>query len=121
MSFTVWDEPFGNLLHSLNVSEGAYDVIPHTGDLHWAVVNFPDWELEAGSYWISMFGANGDMSWGTDFRRSDDRQYELSGDLNQPINYVGFSLSGTIVPEPSAAVVLILLAICAPQYVFRNH
>lgn len=112
LSFTIWDEPFGNLLHSLDVPEGLYQVIPNIGDSHWAVVSFPDWRLDAGDYWISMFGIDGDMAWGSDFRRGDDRQYELGGKLNQPINYVGFSLSGFIVPESSTIVLFAAAACC---------
>jgi hypothetical protein len=113
LSFTIWDEPFGNLLHSVDIPKGAYDVNPPSSERFWVTVAFPDWQLDAGSYWISMLGIDGDLGWGTDYRRGDDRQYELSGKLNQPINYVGFSLSGTIVPEPSTAVLLVLFSVSA--------
>jgi hypothetical protein len=113
LSFTIWDEPFGNLLHSLEIPKGAYDVDPPSSEKYWATVNFPDWQLDAGSYWISMLSIDGDIGWGTDYRRGDDRQYELDGSLNQPINYVGFSLSGLVVPEPSTLAMLTLAGLFA--------
>lgn len=101
LNISIWDAPNGNLLFSLDLAGGSY-AQNGTPDYYRAEVALPNWLLAAGSYWISLFGTNGNtLGWGSDFTQSDDAQYDGNGFLLDGSRYVGFTLYGDAdVPEP---------------------
>lgn len=113
LTFSVWDEPYGNELHSVTVEKGDYDPHPSIPNSFWATFQFPNWPLQSGRYWISIIRENGLLAWATDRSVGDDRHYFGPNQLNHPATYVGYSLSGTIVPEPSTAALLMLAGLFA--------
>jgi hypothetical protein len=108
LNISIWDEPFGTELYALDVDDSSYTkVLNPNATRYYVVVELPNWSLDAGSYWISLFGINNNpLGWGTDSSFSDDKQYESDGSVNQPLAYVGFSLSGLEVPEPTVLTLL---------------
>jgi hypothetical protein len=106
LHISVWDTPLGSELHSLNAPAGSYTVVLNpNSEYYYADVNLPNWPLNAGSYWISLFGTNGNhLGWGSDSSLGNDAQYHGNGSLLSSDRYVGFTLFGEegIVPEPSS-------------------
>ena len=100
-SVSVWSSPFdasGPLLQTV-VRESDYARLQ--GSYGFIEVRLPDWNLAAGTYWLSAFGVNGDpFQWGGLFGTGDDRRY-VDGALTLapggtfPQNYfLGVSLHG---------------------------
>jgi hypothetical protein len=101
VSVSIWDTPFGTELYSATFEKSDFTLAPN-GSVSVLTVALPDWVLAAGSYSLSLFGRNGTtLGWGTDFRTGDDTRWFPGGPtLLSDDAYVGFSLSGTVVPEP---------------------
>lgn len=98
---SIWSSPFaaeGPLLQAL-IREGDYArFIGSTGFID---ISLPDWQLTAGSYWLSVFGVNGDgFQWGGIADAGDDRRFingvaVLAPGGTAERNYLqGFSLLG---------------------------
>ena len=107
---SIWSSPFaaeGPLLQTL-IREGDYArFIGSTGFIDIAL---PDWQLTAGSYWLSVFGVNGDgFQWGGIVDAGDDRRFingiaALVPGGTAERNYLqGFSLQGSEVVAPPVA------------------
>jgi hypothetical protein len=107
---SIWSSPFaaeGPLLQTL-IREGDYArFIGSTGFIDIAL---PDWQLTAGSYWLSVFGVNGDgFQWGGIVDAGDDRRFingiaALAPGGTAERNYLqGFSLRGNEVVAPPVA------------------
>lgn len=100
-SVSIWSSPFdaaGPLLQTV-VRESDYARLQ--GSSGFIDVQLPDWNLAAGTYWLSAFGVNGDsFQWGALAGTGDDRRYEngvltLIQGSTLPQNYfLGFSLRG---------------------------
>ena len=100
-SLSIWSSPFaaeGPLLQAL-IGSGDYARSFGAGFIQIAL---PNWQLSAGSYWLSVLGVNGyGFQWGGVFGEGDDRRY-INGNLflaqgsTAPQNYrQGFSLRGS--------------------------
>jgi len=108
---SIWSSPYaaeGPLLQTL-IREGDYArFIGSTGFIDIAL---PDWQLTAGSYWLSVFGVNGDgFQWGGIADAGDDRRFingvaVLAPGATTQRNYLqGFSLRGNeLVTAPVTA------------------
>jgi hypothetical protein len=124
LHISIWDVPNGSQLFSTLAFGGSYTKVlnPDAND-YFADVALPNWRLAAGSYWISLFGTNGNrIGWGTDFRGGDDAQYNFDGSRFTSTIYVGFTLYGHegIVPEPGT-LALILGGMVGVVSVRRSH
>ncbi len=91
-------DPSGPLVQTL-VREGEY--ARFIGSRGYIDIRLPEWNLAAGSYWLSVFGVNGDsFQWGGVFDAGDDRRFvngvvTVGSPTAQPLNYLlGFSLQG---------------------------
>lgn len=94
INVSIWDAPRGNVLFAADFAEDTY-TRQGTESTHWAVVKLPDWTLPAGTYWISLYGLDGNyLSWGSDHRRGDDVHVLGDGEKVSEERYVGFRLSG---------------------------
>ena len=101
-SVSIWSSPFaaeGPLLQTL-IREGDY--ARFIGSKGFIDIALPNWQLSAGSYWLSVFGLNGDgFQWGGVAGEGDDRRYIngnpfLAQGSTAPQNYrQGFSLRGS--------------------------
>ena len=101
-NISIWDLSLGNELYSLTALNDSYTKIATSDPRNFYVVfDLPNWQLGAGSYWVSLFGGESHFfGWGHDFSSGDDRQYTAAGVLHAADLYVGFSLSGVKeVPE----------------------
>jgi hypothetical protein len=107
LNISIWDDPLGTELFSLDVPNGSYGQIPGPNiNSYYAVVDLPNWPLEAGWYYVSIFGSNDDtLAWASDFSAGDDWQYTLRGFVINANIYVGFTLYGTV-PEPGSLTLL---------------
>lgn len=98
LNISIWDSPGGTLLHEVTVTGAQYTkepMSPGSADSYWAVVDLPNWDLDAGDYYVSMFGTNGNhLGWGTDSSAGDDVQLAGSGAVASTTRYVGFQLYG---------------------------
>lgn len=105
ISVSIWDKPFGTELFSATFAADAYarDYEPGSPSKHFAQLELPGWTLGPGSYWISLFGINGNsLTWGSDGRSGDDHIYRdgtLRTAPGSDQRYVGFSLFGNAVAE----------------------
>lgn len=101
ISVSIWDLPFGRQLFGADFAESGYTQ-RGSASTYFADVALPDWSLAPGTYWISLYGTNGNfLSWGTDGSTGDDAQF-FEGRLVSDRRFVGFSLRG----EPVAPVPL---------------
>jgi hypothetical protein len=112
LNFTIWDEPYGNAIEAVTVHDGEYDMLADIPDTYWSTYRFPNWTLEAGSYWISIVRENGFLAWATSHTVGNDRHYFGPGRLNHPATNFGFSISGTIVPEPTSLAIFATVLFC---------
>ena len=106
-SVSVWSAPIdGTLLYEALFDPGEYTRIglsvnqPGRGFVE---VLLPDWFLNPGDYWISLYAPGASISWGSDGRTGDDRGYSLNNGVWQELSsdpYLGFSLRGR--SDPSA-------------------
>ncbi|MBK6288177.1 MAG: PEP-CTERM sorting domain-containing protein [Pseudomonadales bacterium] len=112
LNVSIWDAPQGKRLFSRNFSGSDYLQLG-SESTHYAIVDLPEWTLDAGSYWISLTGINGNfMSWGSDKRAGDDSYFRPNGELAGNQYYVGFALEGqsrppTAVPVPGTLSLLL--------------
>jgi hypothetical protein len=59
-----------------------------------SVIDLPDWDLDAGNYYVSVFGTNGNyLGWGFGSTPGDDVATH-NGVVGATNLYVGFQLSG---------------------------
>ncbi len=109
-SLSIWSSPFaaeGPELEAL-IRKNSYSL--SVDSRNYIEFETPAWELKPGSYWLSVFGVNGDsFQWGAISGIGDDRRY-LNGDLfeadsGSPASYLlGFSLLGNeLVTAPVTA------------------
>mgnify|MGYP003383363079 CR=1 FL=1 len=104
LNVSIWDAPRGNQLFSRDFSASDYLQLG-SESTHYAVMALPEWKLDAGAYWISLTGINGNfMSWGSDKRRGDDSYFRPNGELAGNQYYVGFSLDGKAKPPTAVPV-----------------
>lgn len=100
-SVSVWSSPFaaeGPLLQG-TFRKGDYALFG--GSRGYLDIALPDWQLSAGTYWLSVFGVNGGaFQWGGIADSGDDRRFVngvpvLAPGSSAPRNYLqGFSLEG---------------------------
>lgn len=101
-SVSIWSSPFAAEGPLLQTSIGGNDYARFIGSTGFIEIALPNWQLAAGSYWLSVFGVNGaGFQWGGVFGEGDDRRY-INGNLflapggAGPQSYrQGFSLRGS--------------------------
>jgi hypothetical protein len=94
LQVSVWSAPFGTQLHVGSFLESQYSKTG-TDSTHVAEISLPGWSLAAGTYWLSLFGINGNlMSWVRDSSVGDDRHYNVDGTLIREQINLGFTLHG---------------------------
>jgi len=91
---SIWSAPFGGQLYGLGFAESQY-LKNGSDSQHYAEMGLPNWSLAAGTYWLSLFGINGNlMSWLRNTSGGNDRHYNVNGTLISGQNNLGFTLYG---------------------------
>lgn len=119
-SVSIWRAPIdGERLHEALFAPGGYvrDGLPAgtAAGRGFIDVVLPDWFLNPGDYWISLYAPGASISWGSDGRVGDDGGYTLQNGVWKKIanaSYLGFSLRGQTSPStvPIGGTLPLLLA-----------